>query len=202
MIFLSPIYSLLSQLYATKINHFALIKLTLLALDKTILYFLIFAIFRLLWLLCIRKRRTFKSEAAVWLLAFYTIFILMVTTFRNTYFPWQLNFQFSRPLSNINLVFLKETWKLVFAQSEVDFIYNCFGNMICFLPIGFLLPIVYSKKLTFLKTILACAIFSILIEGLQFLLATGVSDIDDVFFNVCGAIVGYLCYLLFKKIRQ
>lgn len=39
MIFLGPLYNLLSQLYATKINHFALIKLIVLALDKTIFYF-------------------------------------------------------------------------------------------------------------------------------------------------------------------
>lgn len=40
---------------------------------------------------------------------------------------------------------------------------------------------------------------SIGIETLQFLLMTGVSDIDDVFFNTCGAILGYLIYILFKK---
>jgi glycopeptide antibiotics resistance protein len=42
-------------------------------------------------------------------------------------------------------------------------------------------------------------LFSISIETLQFLLETGVSDIDDVFFNTCGAILGYLIYRLFRK---
>ena len=42
MLFLGPLYNLLARLYATRINHFALIKLSLLAIDKTILYFLVY----------------------------------------------------------------------------------------------------------------------------------------------------------------
>ena len=202
MLFLGSLYNFLSALYATRINHFALIKLTLLALDKTIFYFLIFAVIRLIWLLCVRRRRSIPSEASVWLLAFYIILVLMFTTFRESYFPWQLNFYFNRPLSDINFVFLKETWKMVYAQSKVDFIYNCFGNILCFLPLGILTPIVFSKKQSFIKVIGAGILFSIMIETLQFLLETGVSDIDDVFFNTCGMVIGYLIYLLGGKTYQ
>ncbi|WEV39229.1 VanZ family protein [Lactobacillus sp. ESL0680] len=202
MIFLGPLYNIIAQNLATKINHFALIKLLMLAIDKTILYFLLFAVVRLLWLMAIRRRRSIKSEASVWLFAFYLILVLMLTTFRNTYFPWQLTFYFSRPLSEINLVFLKETWKLVYAQSRLDFFYNSFGNVLCFVPFGFLAPFVFSKKQTFARVLLAGMIFSIFIEGMQFLLETGVSDIDDVFFNSCGAAIGYLLYWVFKSVRN
>ena len=200
MLFLGPLYNLFSSILATRINHFALVKLTILALDKTLFYFLIFVIIRLIWLLSIRHRRSLKSEACVWLLAFYTIFILMFTTFRNTYFPWQLNFNFSRPISDANFIFLKETWKLVYAQSELDFFYNSLGNILCFIPLGFLTPIVFSKKENFLKILVAGILFSVLIETLQFLLATGVSDIDDVFFNTIGVVIGYFFYRIGKKI--
>lgn len=178
-------------MYATKINHFALIKLTLLALDKTLFYFLLFMILRLIWLLLVRHRRSPKSEASVWLLAFYLILVLMLTTFRNTYFPWQINLHVNRPLSDINLIFMKETWKLLYAPSRVDFIYNSFGNILCFLPFGILVPLVFNKKQTFVRVAGAGILFSILIESLQFLLATGISDIDDVFFNTLGTLLGY-----------
>lgn len=200
MLFLGPLYSFLAKQYATSINHFALVKLTFLALDKTIFYFLIFAILRLLWLLFIRHRRTLKSEACVWIFAFYLILLLMLTTFRNTYFPWQLDFHFGRPLSDVNLIFMKETWKLIYAPSRLDFFYNSFGNVLWFVPFGILFPIVFLKKASFLKTFLAGMLLSIGIETLQFLLATGVSDIDDVFFNTCGAIIGYGIYKFFKKL--
>ncbi|MCT7712834.1 MAG: VanZ family protein, partial [Lactobacillus crispatus] len=42
-------------------------------------------------------------------------------------------------------------------------------------------------------------LFSVGIETLQFLLVTGVSDIDDVFFNTCGAIWGYVIFKIVKK---
>lgn len=200
MLFLGPLYRLLARQYATSINHFALIKLTLLALDKTIFYFLIFVVLRLIWLLFIRRRRSLKSEATVWIFAFYLILILMLTTFRDTYFPWQLYFNFGRPLSDINFVFMKETWKLVYAPSRLDFFYNSFGNVLCFVPFGILFPIVFSKKQSFPKTVLIGMLLSVCIETLQFWLGTGVSDIDDVFFNTCGAILGYAIYWIFKKL--
>lgn len=202
MIFLGPLYNLLSQLYATKINHFALIKLIMLALDKTIFYFLFFMVIRLIWLMTIRSRRTIKSEAAVWLFAFYLILVLMLTTFRNTYFPWNLTFNLHRPLSEINFVFLKETWKMYHAQSRLDFVYNSFGNVLCFVPFGFLSPFVFAKKQTFGRVLLAGLIFSLFIETMQFLLETGVSDIDDVFFNSCGAAIGYFLYWVVMLIRR
>lgn len=199
MLFFGPIYNFLAKQYATSINHFALVKLTLMALDKTVFYFLIFAVLRLIWLLFIRRRRSLKSEASVWIFAFYMILVLMLTTFRDTYFPWQLVFNFNRPLSDVNLVFMKETWKLVYAPSRLDFFYNSFGNILCLVPFGILFPIVFSKKQSFVKTVLIGMLFSISIETLQFLLETGVSDIDDVFFNTCGTILGYLIYRLFRK---
>lgn len=35
MLFFGPLYNFLAERYATSINHFALVKLTFLALDKT-----------------------------------------------------------------------------------------------------------------------------------------------------------------------
>ena len=69
-IFEITLYSFLAKQYATNINHFALVKLTLLALDKTIFYFLIFAVLRLIWLLLVRRRRSIRSEASVWVFFF------------------------------------------------------------------------------------------------------------------------------------
>ena len=63
MLFLGSLYNFLASQYATRINHFPLVKLTFQGLDKTLFYFLIFAVFRLIWLLAIRRRRTVKSES-------------------------------------------------------------------------------------------------------------------------------------------
>ncbi|CCI82689.1 VanZ family protein [Lactobacillus hominis] len=202
MLFLQPFYDILSHNLAGKINHFALIKLIFYSLDKTIFYFIIFAILRLCWLLFVRHRRHLLSEVCVWVFAFYVILLLMLTTFRDTYFPWQLSFNFNRPLSDVNLIFMKETLKLTQGASLLDFFYNSLGNILWFIPFGLLFPVIIMKKSCFKITLLVSLIFSIIIESLQFVLATGVSDIDDVFFNVCGAIAGYGIYLLILKTKN
>lgn len=74
---------------------------------------------------------------------------------------------------------------------------NILGNMILFVPLGLLLPILLKKPI---KIILYIAIiFSLSIEIVQFILAMGSTDIDDLIFNVFGAIIGCL---LFKKIKK
>ena len=198
MLFLQPLYEYVFHHYAAHINHFALIKLILYSLDKTLFYFIIFVIIRLCWLLLVRHRRTLKSEACVWVFSFYIILLLMLTVFRDTYFPWQLTFNFHRSLSDINLVFMKETLKLTHGQSLLDFFYNSLGNVLWFIPFGLLFPTVIQKK-SMVGTILAGGCLSVIIESLQFVLETGVSDIDDVFFNVCGTIIGFILYRIIYR---
>ncbi len=122
----------------------------------------------------------------------------MLTVFRDTYFPWQLTFNFHRSLSDINLVFMKETLKLTHGQSLLDFFYNSLGNVLWFIPFGFLFSTVIQKK-SMVGTILAGGCLSVIIESLQFVLETGVSDIDDVFFNVCGTIIGFILYRIIYR---
>lgn len=50
-----------------------------------------------------------------------------------------------------------------------------------------------------LLTIFFGGCLSVCIEGLQFILETGVSDIDDVFFNVCGTIIGFIIYRIIYR---
>lgn len=122
----------------------------------------------------------------------------MLTVFRDTYFPWQLTFNFHRSLNDINLVFMKETLKLTHGQSLLDFFYNSLGNVLWFIPFGFLFPTVIQKE-SMVGTILAGGCLSVIIESLQFVLETGVSDIDDVFFNVCGTIIGFILYRIIYR---
>jgi len=68
--------------------------------------------------------------------------------------------------------------------------------------LDFYRPLFFPKKQTFWRVVLAGIIFSVFIEGMQFLLETGVTDIDDVFFNSCGTVIGYFCYWLVMIIRR
>lgn len=73
-------------------------------------------------------------------------------------------------------------------------------NIALFVPLGVTLPFVY-KKATLLKAALAGFILSFQIEFYQLFIARD-SDIDDVLCNTFGAVLGYLLYLLMKKLPK
>ena len=70
-----------------------------------------------------------------------------------------------------------------------------------FVPVGIVYPIVYKKLNTHVKVIAAGIGFSLAIELLQLLFFDRVSDVDDLILNSLGYLLGYLIYLLVKRIK-
>jgi len=79
------------------------------------------------------------------------------------------------------------------------FTYLFIGNIIWFVPFGFLLPVIFNNKLNMLKTVLCGFCLSLIIEFLQFMLGTGFSELDDLILNTFGVFIGYIIY---KKIYR
>jgi len=200
MIFLGPLYDYIYKLYAMKINHFPLIRLSFYAVDKAILYTLFFIVLRYIWTRFKKKETHFGHEFWLTVFAFYVFLLFALTVFRDGYIIWQFKFFLHRPLSQINIIPLVETFKLAKGQSLVDFFYNLYGNIVWFVPMGVFIPALTRKHLGFIRVVLIGALISTSIETLQFVLNTGVTDIDDVIFNTLGAAVGYLLYFVGKWI--
>ena len=76
---------------------------------------------------------------------------------------------------------------------------NILGNTAVFLPFGFLLPLSFEKCTKFLITLIICAVSVLVIEAFQFVTMLGVFDIDDILLNLLGGIIGYVCYIIYKK---
>ena len=93
---------------------------------------------------------------------------------------------------------LKETYNEVFINNNFNyFLINFLGNIIMFIPIGFLIPLLWNTS--FKKVIIIGLCSSLFIELVQLFLARG-TDIDDVFLNTLGVFLGLLIYtLLYKK---
>ena len=69
------------------------------------------------------------------------------------------------------------------------------ANLVYFIPLGLLLASVFKKTINnVFKAGLAALIVSLFIEIMQFLLACGTSEVEDLIMNVAGGIVGYLIY--------
>ncbi len=68
---------------------------------------------------------------------------------------------------------------------------NLILNILMFLPMGVLLPLVFQKCRKFWVTYLAGFGISVLIEFVQFVTRRGVVEFDDVFNNTLGTMIGY-----------
>ena len=95
------------------------------------------------------------------------------------------------------LKILKDKINFIPFSKDIDFI-AYFLNIVLFLPLGFLVPLIL-KKINKLKYILGIGLgFSMIIEVSQ-LLNNRRTDIDDLILNTIGAIVGFILYRIFDK---
>lgn len=82
------------------------------------------------------------------------------------------------------------------------------GNVIVFLPFGFLIPILFSKFQHALKFAFLSLTFSVLIELIRFSISVfthipnHAADINDVLLNLAGGMLGYCLYVLLKVCRK
>ncbi|WP_242263596.1 VanZ family protein [Bacillus cereus group sp. BfR-BA-01511] len=105
----------------------------------------------------------------------------------------------------INLVPFRSTIRYLteFDSYNIDIILmNTLGNVIIFIPFGFLLPLLF-KQINNVKMVSKIFIkFILLIESLQLITFTGVFDIDDIMLNMLGALIGYGSFVGIKYILE
>ncbi len=64
-------------------------------------------------------------------------------------------------------------------------------NMLMFVPLGFLLPLLTRRARRFLPVLLLSLLVCVLLEMLQMLTHRGVFELDDIFHNTLGSVIGY-----------
>lgn len=74
--------------------------------------------------------------------------------------------------------------------------FNLFGNVLLFVPLGFLLPILFSKARRFSMTIIWTMLASLTIELTQRGTRLGSFDVDDLILNVLGGAIGYAVWIM------
>ncbi len=78
-------------------------------------------------------------------------------------------------------------------------IINLLGNIVMFIPLGFLLPAIFKKTKNFLVLLLYVISAITLVEIVQLFTLLGSCDIDDLIFNTLGASIGYLFFLIIYR---
>lgn len=79
---------------------------------------------------------------------------------------------------------------------------NVLGNVLAFLPYGFLLPVVFPGVNGGLFTILSGLSVSLCVEAIQLMTRVGSFDVDDLILNTLGAAFGYFLFIVCNHLRR
>ena len=108
----------------------------------------------------------------------------------------------TRTFSTINMIPLRVFRDNYYAITELNywqpFMINFLGNICIFMPIGFIIPLLWSRFNRFWKVALIGFGISLFIETTQLTQARS-TDIDDLWLNTLGSMIGYGLFVVTKK---
>lgn len=79
---------------------------------------------------------------------------------------------------------------------------NLAGNVVCFMPMGFVLPIITNRNWGIIKVTVMTFLASLFVEVLQLVSKLGSCDVDDLILNTLGGILGYLLFVICRGIYR
>ncbi len=104
---------------------------------------------------------------------------------------------------NINLIPFKTITQYISLLSNETYrthaVINLFGNVLVFIPLGYLLPRIWQSFRSFFRTVLMVTLLVVLVELLQYVTGLGSCDIDDLILNLLGTVFGYLIWKIKNK---
>lgn len=108
----------------------------------------------------------------------------------------------TRPFATINMIPLRVFRDNYYAITELNywqpFIINFLGNIFIFMPIGFMIPLLWNRFNRFWKVALIGLSISLFIETTQLTQARS-TDIDDLWLNTLGSMIGYGIFFITSR---
>lgn len=146
---------------------------------------LFFGIFFLIWYLVQKKKQkevflNWKKLIVIVGLLGYLIVVFLATLFTSRY----------ASLKNINL---QPFSSYLYAWNNFDFSLwlNIILNVLMFIPLGFLLPLINQRFKKWWLTYLTGLLLTITIEIIQYISKRGILETDDIINNLLGCMIGY-----------
>lgn len=94
---------------------------------------------------------------------------------------------------------IKRFWNYRESLGWKTVILNLVGNIVAFVPFGFFLPMFFKFGRNFLGCVFASSFFSFFVESVQLATKVGAFDVDDIFLNTLGGLIGFFLYLFMNK---
>ena len=146
----------------------------------------------------IRNGRHRVVAALFFLLYFIVLFYFL-------FFSEELGRTYSERAYHYNLIPFHEIKRFIIYRRILGWkavVLNIWGNIIAFMPFGLFLPIYAKRCRNLWMTVLYSFELSLLVELLQLVFKVGSFDVDDLFLNTVGGLLGYLVYKVIVRLRK
>ncbi|NLC96234.1 MAG: VanZ family protein [Erysipelotrichaceae bacterium] len=163
------------------------------------IFLIIYILIRLLYIKIYNKKTILNQE--ILKLLFWTYLYSIITITILISLPKDLSSLFPLDFKgNINTTTFLVVTHTINSIKHGNYQYiliNVLGNIVAFIPLGILLPIIYGKKGLF-NVLIYGFTFSFFIEIIQSLLFRA-TDVDDIMLNTLGTLIGYFIYRFIIK---
>ena len=119
----------------------------------------------------------------------YVVFVLYYTVF-GRYSQEEYTFQ----------IYIYKSYKYLIEDFGTHSLRQVVLNIIMLIPFGFLMPIMLKAKRKYLITLLSAFAFILFIESMQLIMQCGTFEVDDIFNNLLGTVIGMLIYALVHSV--
>ena len=151
-----------------------------------------------------KKRSNHQHPFLRFLFVVYCSIMLWLLFGRSSGWTEGLSYQqmLQRNINLIPLYTIKNYLQVVIHRTNDEVFTHCLinllGNVLLFIPIGYLLPKIWKKQQRFFVFLLSVLLLIIIIELTQLFTLLGSFDIDDIILNLTGMIIGYLIWRITK----
>lgn len=100
---------------------------------------------------------------------------------------------------NINLIPFRSIGTQLARINQDWALFNIVGNIIAFIPFGFLLPLAHPKSRGVIRMFIIAFLSVLSIETFQLITMLGTFDVDDIILNVPSILLGYGLLVLLQR---
>ncbi len=155
-----------------------------------------------------KKKEAYGSRKLRWIFVLYLLLVIRVIIFKYPYAQlkaivdtWEKGV-ILEGLDTANFVPFKTIKMYIDYSYMLNSFENLVGNVVVFIPFGFLFPYIFRHGRNFLVMFFNGFLFVLGIEVFQLFSAFGAFDVDDILLNCLGTVIGYLGYLVFEAIKK
>ena len=95
---------------------------------------------------------------------------------------------------NLNIIPFRTIYEYLSSENIKSAVINLVGNIVMFIPLGFFLTEFIKKCIRIRFLIIYTLIIIFTVEIIQLVTLTGSFDIDDIFLNISGAVIGFIIH--------